>query len=184
MIRARCIWLNIPLVTGMASAMERSSPKNFFHIFRVVHFLVTGKKARIFSSVSMRWEGRCIVCVVVLTSHPMITFMVSQKQSPLSSFYWYMPIPCCCALSCTALNTRSMEWKRTRLLGITQLSRPQIRLTLGGAWDFVTGGQGCGLDGCWVICKLGRMVALDLTWSPSWRHSHWGGVGLVVCLSG
>ena len=72
--RASCIWLNSPRAPGIASAIERSSPRTRRQILTLVRFLEGGKRSRSSRKRVTRLSGRRIVMPTVSMSHPRNSF--------------------------------------------------------------------------------------------------------------
>ena len=78
--------LNMHLDSGRAIAMERSSPKTWYHLSMFILFYVVG----IADKISLKWYSMCgcsyMVVFITTITHPIITCHIYQVQLPVSIF--------------------------------------------------------------------------------------------------
>ena len=78
--------LNRHLDSGMAIAMERKSPKIWYHLSMFILFYVV----EIADKISLKWYSMCgcsyMVVFITTITHPIITWYIDQVQLPVTIF--------------------------------------------------------------------------------------------------
>jgi hypothetical protein len=82
-----CIQLKMPLLPGIAIAIDRSSPSNCCHLRTLVRRCVCGRAASRVCHRSRRCASSSIVMAMVSRIQPRTIFRVSQCPSPCRSFF-------------------------------------------------------------------------------------------------
>jgi hypothetical protein len=84
--RTSCKTLNRPRPPGMASTIDRSSPRSFSHLLALARRWRGETESKRSNSRSTRCGGSSTVILMVSTTHPRMFFRVDHVASPLSIF--------------------------------------------------------------------------------------------------
>ena len=123
-LRECCTLVNMPLDPVTARVILCNRPRSLRHLYREVLCASRGMSPRAAATLSHCVGGRRSRCVIVSRSHPSTVFQVNYSQSPFPSFLKEMVSLLLVSASLLGCNTRSIWWKRCRIIWNLSLGPP------------------------------------------------------------